>query len=111
MIVKLPKTDYELSIYNILNSKEYANLVPGERAILYDLATQEIPKYVNVNWESLDLNDYIHNIKLSYIKHKNQIGLNVVCACINDALPNYIATLEGTGFDKKLIISDNIYFK
>lgn len=107
MIVKVPTNKYEKEIYNILDTNnKYSKMPPGERAILYDLATQDIPKYVSFHWEDLDLNKYIHNIKLSYDKTKNLPGINVVKTCINNIFPNIKVDIEGASTEAKLVIKD-----
>lgn len=106
MIVKIPTTKYEKELYKLIkDGNEFSKMSEGEKAIIYDLCI-DLQKYVLFNWEDLDLKNYVHNMKLSYDKYKNQPGINVVCASINRVFPNKKATLEGNMDNKRLVISD-----
>ena len=111
MVIKPPKNIYEKEIYNLLVTKpEYAKYPDGEKSILYDLAVQDIPKYISFNWEDLCLDDYLYKIKLSYDKTKSQPCINVVCACIKRVFPEYDTELVGNIDNKKLVISGPYLF-
>lgn len=106
MIVRMPKNKYELEILNLIKEgKEFSKMPEGEKSIIYDLAT-DLPKYITFDWEDINLKRYVHDIKLSYDKHKNQPGLNVICACINAIFKQYKCKIEGPMDAKTLIISD-----
>lgn len=103
MIVQTPKNKYEREIYE--NCKNIPKLSEGEKSIIYDLAVS-LSNYIYFDWEDINIKNYVNNIKLSYNKYKNQPGINVVCACINNCFKQYRASVEGDMYNKKLVIKD-----
>lgn len=102
MIVKLPTDIYERDILNIIKTREdflqtitklnkqtgEMETVPiwpeGEKSILYDLCTQNVPAFVHINWEQVNLDEYVTTIKNTYNKHKSMVTLSLVSHCINN---------------------------
>ena len=78
MIVKKPSNKYEKQIYMIIKSDKFEGMSKGERAILYDLATQYIPRDAYINFKSIDLDDYVNRVKIIYDKYKNSPIVNLV---------------------------------
>lgn len=76
MIVKPPKDDYEKQIYNIC--LDIPKLPGGEKAIIYDLATQWIPDRCYVDFKFIDLETYINDIIIIYNKYKSSPIINLV---------------------------------
>lgn len=103
MIAQTPKNKYEREIYE--NCKNIPKLPEGEKSIIYDLAVS-LSNYIYFDWEDINIKNYVNNIKLSYNKYKNQPGINVVCACINNCFKQYRASVEGDMYNKKLVIKD-----
>ena len=56
--------------------------VNGEKAIIYDFATQYIPSHVYIDYNKLNLEQYIKNIIIIYNKHKSTPVINLVNECI-----------------------------
>lgn len=97
MIVKPPKEEYQKKLYNICSN--IPKLPEGEKAIIYDLAAEFIPAHAVVDFDRIDLENYVHNIILLYDKHKSTPIINLVNAFIkkNDLLSisNYKTYLGG----------------
>lgn len=107
MVVKLPKNDYEREILTILKTRDdftemvlgvdkstkKKTMIPvwsdGEKSIIYDLCTQNIPKYIKLDWENLDINDYVNKITDTYMEHKNMVLLSLISCCINNLEMGY----------------------
>ena len=108
MIVKMPETIYEKQIYNeVSTNEEYSTLSEGEKSILYDLCL-DIHKYVNFDWSSIIIPNYVHNCYKGYTKNRNLISIQVIANCINACFPDKYATLEGSGMyeSKRLVIKN-----
>lgn len=107
MIVKPPENDYEKQIYNIC--LDIPKLPEGEKAIIYDLATEFIPAHAIVDFGRIDLENYVNNIILLYDKHKSTPIINLVNTFIkkNDLLSisNYKTYLGGKNGTSESITS------
>ena len=76
MIVKIPTNDYEKQMYDICS--DIPNVPEGEKAIIYDLATQAIPSQTYIDFSSIDVKSYVDNIIILYNKHKSSPVINLV---------------------------------
>lgn len=105
MIVKLPKDGFELSIYKYINNNKFNGITSeGEKSILYDLCLI-VQKKLNI--EITDIEKYVNNIRLGYIKNKNTTMNIVISNCINKLNINVKAKVSNNmfGTDEQLIVN------
>ena len=112
MVIKPPENKYEREILKIIKTRqdfletvtklnkqtgkmETTNIWPeGEKSILYDLCVHNIPKFIYLDWEHVDLDAYVSNVKSTYSKHKTIMYLNLISLCINNLKIGYKTKVE-----------------
>ena len=105
MIVKLPKTDFELQVYNYINNRKFNNITnEGDKSILYDLCIMVKNK---INEEITDIPKYVEQIRLGYLKNKNVTMNAVISNCINKLNIGISANVKNNifGENERLIIN------
>lgn len=112
MIVRAPTNTYEREILNIIKTREdfkatitkynkdikQYELVPvwseGEKSIIYDLCVHDIPAFIQLNWQNMDLDNYITIVKNTYLDHKTMVTINLVSQCINNLKIGYLTKIQ-----------------
>lgn len=76
MIVKSPKNKYERKIYKCCSA--LPDITEGEKASIYDLATQYIPNDAHIDFRLINIDNYIKDIVTIYDKHKSSSVINLI---------------------------------